>query len=149
MKQDDMNNTATTKEQRLLETARVAFEAYIELRKVEATYEAAGAAYAKAKAKFNVKQGHVKAVEGDIEAMNGYLDAAIEVEEKFQWAESNAIRANEDYNRFKNLSQAEKDKIAVAWYTREGQEKADREHEAACESRAAAWFEEAAYGRGD
>lgn len=132
---------------KLLEAARQAFEAYIEFKRVEATYEAATAAMAKAKAELYFRQGVVRAREGDMEGFYSYVDAKHDVETKHQWAEGNARKANEEYNQFKVLSQAKKDDIAWAWYTREGQEKADTENEARCSSAEATWFEAAAYGR--
>ncbi len=133
--------------QNVLEAARAAFEANITFKKVEATYEVARVAMVKAKAELFFAQGVVRAREGDMDGFYSYVDAKHDLEEKHKFAESNAREAEAEHNKFKALSQAKKDKIAVAWYTKKGQEAADAEDEARCSSAEAAWFEDAAYGR--
>lgn len=141
---------ASAKDQQKIEQAAfAAMDAHIEFKKAEAALNTAKAAYNKAFAKLLRKQGSVAASEGDVEKFLGYVSSSDEYEDKDPYAAQYGVSGAVEHARLCALSPAAKNTLAIRLFTRAGQEKADAEHESLCESRAAASFEDAAYGRGE
>lgn len=133
-------------EQKILEAARKAFNSQLDVQGAFAALELAKAAYDKALAQNLKDQGIAVVLDtGDGVECQRFFDAAFDTETRHPYAESNAARSVAEVARLRALPQSRKDAIAISWYTERGRQ----EVESACESAEAAWFEDAAYGRGE
>lgn len=135
--------------QAVLKRARQTLDSYIELKRLEAEAGPLNVKALEAQAKWLWDNSFTALSEGDLEKHDSYADSALAATKKAEvagWAAADAIKFVKEVSAY---SEARKNDMAYHWYTNEGQEKADRETEARCSSAEAAWFEDAAYGRGE
>ncbi len=128
-----------------LDLLRKAFDAQVEATRFEAEFYKHKAAYEKALGDALQAQGSAALADkrdgGDLDGFE-LLDAGYERLRKAEIIASGVYATAERAAYFVKLPQAKKDAVAIAWYTQKGRERAEQE----VEGRAAAAFEDAAYG---